>query len=616
MPYNVFQRSIVDTAGNVMPLATVTVRDQDTSALVQLYSDYAGTTPIGNPMTATSEGFARFYVDDGRYQITATSGALSRVWENEVLGMSIEYDAVDAVPLSLHDYVEDSGEFLLSGFLPRGLKAAIRDYSSTSDVSAYFQNAVGALIDERGAGVVKLPNGRITIESAIDIPAGISVKGSNAYATQIRADDCDGFHLDFSTGFGSTEFEHFYLFGANGTTRVGIREQGTLDTADELYGVSLANVSITDFHKCVSMRHVRNGHFLRCWFQNCNKAVELLGRNLVMRFVQCQMVKGSSNGTTTSGGTASTDNIGLDLGLFNFTAGGGLAGPEGIEFLQSQIYGFDIGVKANFAHFVTILHFDFDVRVYGLLFTTVQQGLTVRDGTIVMQTATALGGIKGEGLASTIAVRPHIDGIHFLGATATNCVGVQINDSGNQNQNNVSVTNCYFEGMQQGDIVFNNVGGRNVIKDNVCTTSNPTNSIVVLSVIDGITEVDGNVCTKGIYAHPASVAAGSLKMGRNVKDATTLLVGNQYTPTVASTAALTLPLGCEVFRISGTTTITSIVGTGWASRIVVLIFEDALTVTAGSNLSINGNFVTTAGDTLTLQYDSAGGVWFELSRSD
>jgi hypothetical protein len=193
---------------------------------------------------------------------------------------------------------------------------------------------------------------------------------------------------------------------------------------------------------------------------------------------------------------------------------------------------------------------------------------------------------------------------------------VQINDAGNQNQNNVSVTNCYFEGMQQGDIVFNNVGGRNVIKDNVCATSTPTNSIVVLAVANGITEVDGNVCTKGIYANPTNVADGSLKVGTNVKDATTLMVGAEVTPTVASAAALTLPKGCNIFRISGTTTITSIVGTGWASRVVVLIFEGVLTVTAGSNLSINGNFVTTAGDTMTLQYDAAGGVWFELARSD
>lgn len=90
----VFQRSIVDQAGNVMPLASVEVRDQVTSSLVQLYSNYALSAAIGNPIAADSNGFVRFYVAAGRYQIVATSGALTRTWEDEVLGLDaslIEY---------------------------------------------------------------------------------------------------------------------------------------------------------------------------------------------------------------------------------------------------------------------------------------------------------------------------------------------------------------------------------------------------------------------------------------------------------------------------------------------------------------------------------------------
>lgn len=84
---NVFQRSIVDEAGNIMPLAAVEVRDQVTSNLVQLYDDYDGASPIGNPTAADANGFVRFYVAAGRYRIEATSGALSRTWEDEVLGL-------------------------------------------------------------------------------------------------------------------------------------------------------------------------------------------------------------------------------------------------------------------------------------------------------------------------------------------------------------------------------------------------------------------------------------------------------------------------------------------------------------------------------------------------
>lgn len=99
MALNVWQRSVVNEAGNVMPLASVEVRDQVTSNLVQLYSDYDGASPIGNPTAADADGFVRFYADTGRYRITATSGAVSRVWEDEVLGLpavNIKHDRTAA----------------------------------------------------------------------------------------------------------------------------------------------------------------------------------------------------------------------------------------------------------------------------------------------------------------------------------------------------------------------------------------------------------------------------------------------------------------------------------------------------------------------------------------
>lgn len=84
-------------------------------------------------------------------------------------------------------------------------------------------------------------------------------------------------------------------------------------------------------------------------------------------------------------------------------------------------------------------------------------------------------------------------------------------------------------------------------------------------------------------------------------------------PTVASAAELTLPVGPKVFRISGTTNITSIVVTGQKGKTLVLIFEGALTFTDGSNLLLAGDFVTTANDTITLYCD--GTNFFEVCRA-
>jgi len=81
---------------------------------------------------------------------------------------------------------------------------------------------------------------------------------------------------------------------------------------------------------------------------------------------------------------------------------------------------------------------------------------------------------------------------------------------------------------------------------------------------------------------------------------------------VASAAAIT-PTG-NVFHVSGTATITSITSTNInAGTVICIIFDGALTFTDGSNLKLNGNFVTTADDTITLVYD--GTNWYEIARS-
>lgn len=81
---------------------------------------------------------------------------------------------------------------------------------------------------------------------------------------------------------------------------------------------------------------------------------------------------------------------------------------------------------------------------------------------------------------------------------------------------------------------------------------------------------------------------------------------------VASTGTMTLGNDGNSFQITGTTSITSITikpkGT-----VVRLIFQGALTLTNGSNLILNGNFVTAANSTIELLSD--GTNWYEVART-
>lgn len=86
-----FQRTIQDLLGSAVDGASVEVLHETPGApLANLFSDRDGTVSIGNPVTADSEGFASFYVADGVYRITATSGALSRTWRYVGISLSQE----------------------------------------------------------------------------------------------------------------------------------------------------------------------------------------------------------------------------------------------------------------------------------------------------------------------------------------------------------------------------------------------------------------------------------------------------------------------------------------------------------------------------------------------
>lgn len=87
----------------------------------------------------------------------------------------------------------------------------------------------------------------------------------------------------------------------------------------------------------------------------------------------------------------------------------------------------------------------------------------------------------------------------------------------------------------------------------------------------------------------------------------------QASSSVAAADTLVLPDGHDIITVTGNTNIASGIAGSWRQRRVTLIFTGTPTVTDGANLRLNGNFVATADDTLTLVFD--GNAWFEQSRS-
>ncbi|WP_036010777.1 hypothetical protein [Bradyrhizobium yuanmingense] len=94
MSFARYDLTATDNQGNVIAGASVEVRGEiPGQPLATLYSDRAGTTPIANPTTTDANGDAGFYIVGGFYQITATSGLLTKTRRYVGIGLAQGSDA-------------------------------------------------------------------------------------------------------------------------------------------------------------------------------------------------------------------------------------------------------------------------------------------------------------------------------------------------------------------------------------------------------------------------------------------------------------------------------------------------------------------------------------------
>jgi len=94
----VFQRSAVDSSGDVLTDARCEVRRAEDNVLADIFEDRDGLTQKSNPFFVDDEGFARFYAAAGLYTVRAFTGSFERILENVLLGVRLE-DMPDLTPL-------------------------------------------------------------------------------------------------------------------------------------------------------------------------------------------------------------------------------------------------------------------------------------------------------------------------------------------------------------------------------------------------------------------------------------------------------------------------------------------------------------------------------------
>lgn len=93
----VWQRTIVDEKGNIIPGAEVSVRSYPGGSLITLYEGPDGTRVKGNPFSTGADGFARFWAESQRAEIVAHGAGSTIRWVVDLLNADeVIGDAVSA----------------------------------------------------------------------------------------------------------------------------------------------------------------------------------------------------------------------------------------------------------------------------------------------------------------------------------------------------------------------------------------------------------------------------------------------------------------------------------------------------------------------------------------
>lgn len=186
-----FQATAIDDEGNVVPLASIEVRQEIVgSPLASLFSDRSGASPIGNPFTADADGYFAFHVAGGAYKITASLGGFSRTWRYVGIGTASELDVEDILDISAQPL---SGELTAIAALS-GTGFATRVGDDDWETREILAGAAASVTNGKGiAGDVTVnviltqaPGGRLSLTTAVAVQTAEQTAATTIYYVPYR----------------------------------------------------------------------------------------------------------------------------------------------------------------------------------------------------------------------------------------------------------------------------------------------------------------------------------------------------------------------------------------------------------------------------------------------
>jgi hypothetical protein len=394
------------------------------------------------------------------------------------------------------------------------------DPTGTTDSAAAIQAAVDSIsTTTAGAGpggLVYIPAGTYRIETQIDLPYGVSIKGTGGTASIIQCYDCDG--LNFIKTIQDNDMqtvEDIGLQRMSGTNRTGIfAGAGTYPTSQN-DGFYINRVKITGFNVGIYFTNAWQSVITNCLITNANKAVWLADHAVLVTVADNQFVR-------ESGGSGTADNIGVEMSGIDLEAN---------EVRNNFIFGFATAIKMSDPWsaviasntILTLAPNAGGAALIGIDFTTVKEHLNIFDNIVesASQSLDTVIGIYGRPLftpssGSTVIQNNRIfDGAALM----TTGVGIQINTPANTGQNNVTIQNNNLLGFETHDIAAYNPNAI-TIQNNRLESTAPTLSLNVSGNIYSPCVIQNNWCVKDINIEATERAQGKALVEWNYANAT------------------------------------------------------------------------------------------------
>jgi hypothetical protein len=372
---------------------------------------------------------------------------------------------------------------------------AVADYNestpgSGTDNSAAIQAAISDIqARANGDGAVYIPAGRYKIETAIDVPYGISIFGDGGVASVLYAEDCDGLNfVTYGYQIGSMFYEDFGLTAATGTNRVGIL---TLQNASTMDGLYFHRLRFYGWNQCFSLRANWNCTISECVGQNINQAINVGGSNgeaVALRIINNRFSKAS-------GGLGNAD---VDAIVLNTTT----KFIESVHILSNNIFGFVRNVVLGECFYANIVGNDFNGTGTIIEFNTPVGGYTIQNNYIEVTGSLGCGISIPSVNAPSTTFRTEIRNNSIQSQSGTPAFGIDIGQGGGNFQWNIVVDNNTIDGFGTADIRLV-AGGYTTISNNRCV-SDAANSMIIDSVTGPSIAVENNRCLKVINILTAS----------------------------------------------------------------------------------------------------------------